>query len=134
MVRMMTLMACMAAITGSAALAKPAIRDVPALDNGLFAVGLAEEIRRNCPQISGRMFKAFGYLQDLASDAFELGYTRAEIQAHIKSDVEKDRLRKRAAIYMADQGFDQDSAGYCALGKSEIERNSITGTLLRVSN
>ena len=75
MVRMMILAASIAAMTGSMALAKPALRDVPELDNRLFAVGLAEEIRRNCPQISGRMLKAFGYLQDLANDALELGYT-----------------------------------------------------------
>lgn len=133
MVRVMMAVALMAGMTGLAS-AKPALRDVPVIDNGLFAVGLAHEIRRNCPDISARFFRALGFLRQLEREAEALGYTEAEVEAHLESDVEKDRLRARAARYMADQGFAQDSAGYCALGRSEIARNSQTGTLLRVSN
>ena len=133
MVRVMIMVALMASMTGSAG-AKPAMRDVPQIDNGLFAVGLADQIRRNCPDISARFFRALTFLQSLEKTARDLGYTEAEIEAHLDSDVEKDRLRRRAATYMADLGFDQNRDGYCALGRAEIARNSRIGTLLRVSN
>ncbi|WVX48159.1 hypothetical protein ROLI_012370 [Roseobacter fucihabitans] len=107
------------------------LRDVKSIDDGLFVIGLADQIRKNCPVISPRVFKALGALQDLNNQAMAMGYTKAEIDAHVESDVEKDRLRARARTYMAQQGLEPDEAGYCALGKSEIERNSKIGTLLR---
>lgn len=133
MVRVMVAAALILSLAGTAT-AKPALRDVPVIDNGLFAVGLADEIRRKCPDISARFFRAFGFLRELEQKAEAHGYTEAEVEAHLNSDVEKDRLRARAAKYMEEQGFTQDTAGYCALGRSEIARNSQTGALLRVSN
>ncbi|MDW3222280.1 MAG: DUF5333 domain-containing protein [Paracoccaceae bacterium] len=107
------------------------LREVKSIDDGLFVIGLADQIRKNCPNISPRVFKALGALQDLNNQAMAMGYTKAEIDAHVESDVEKDRLRARARQYMAEQGLELDEAGYCALGKSEIERNSTIGALLR---
>lgn len=107
------------------------LREVESIDDGLFVIGLADQIRKNCPIISPRVFKALGALQDLNNQAIAMGYTEEEINAHVDSDVEKDRLRARAREYMAEQGLEPDEAGYCALGKSEIERNSTIGALLR---
>ncbi|WP_298912798.1 DUF5333 domain-containing protein [uncultured Roseobacter sp.] len=117
-------------VTGVAA-ANPPLREVKSIDDGLFAIGLADQIRKNCPVISARIFRALGALQDLNAQAEALGYTKKEIDAHVDSDVEKDRLRARAADYMAAQGLKVDEAGYCALGKAEIARNSTIGVLLR---
>lgn len=112
----------------------PPLRDVKSIDDGLFVIGLADQIRKNCPVISPRVFKALGALQDLNNQAISMGYTKGEIDAHVKSDAEKDRLRARAHDYMAQQGLMPNEAGYCTLGKSEIARNSKIGTLLRQNN
>ncbi|WP_299670904.1 DUF5333 domain-containing protein [uncultured Roseobacter sp.] len=113
------------------ALAKPPLRDVKPIDDGLFAIGLADQIRKNCPQISARILPALSALQNLNQTAKDMGYTQAEIDAHVDSDAEKDRLRARAAQYMASKDLKTDQAGYCALGKEEIARNSTVGVLLR---
>ncbi|MEM9576077.1 MAG: DUF5333 domain-containing protein [Pseudomonadota bacterium] len=125
--------AMLASLAAGAVAAKPALRDVPEIDDGLFVVGLAHEIRKNCPSIEARLFKAFGFLRGLERDARDLGYTEDEIRTHLKSKAEKKRLRARAAQYMEAQGFGQDKAGYCALGKAEIARASEIGALLRAS-
>ncbi len=112
---------------------KPSIRDVKQLDNGLFTVGMAHEIRKNCPHIEGRIFRAITFLRGLEREAYELGYTEDEIRRHLKSDAEKDRLRARAKRYMSARGLEQDAQGYCALGQSEIAEQSGIGALLRVT-
>ena len=113
--------------------AKPAIRDVDTLDSGLFVVGLAHEIRKNCPVIEPRITRAITFLRGLERQAYALGYTRDEIRRHLKSDAEKDRLRARAAKYMDARGLGQDTDGYCALGRSEIAQKTEIGALLRVT-
>lgn len=120
--------------TGSVGLAKPALRDVPQIDDGLFQIALADQIRKKCPDISARLLRAYGALRGLAQDARALGYSDAEVEAFVESDVEKARMRKREAAYFKAQGFRQDAKGYCSLGRKEIERNSAAGRLLRVGN
>ncbi|MEO9653246.1 MAG: DUF5333 domain-containing protein [Roseobacter sp.] len=113
--------------------AKSALRDVPQIDDGLFTVGLAHEIRKKCPSIEARLFKALGALNDLERTARDLGYSEEEIRQHLKSKAEKKRLRERAARYMGERGFDQDKKGYCALGQAEIAQKTKVGALLRAS-
>lgn len=127
--------ACLASVLmPGPVVAKPALRDVPAIDDGLFAVGLAHEIRKNCPQIKARYFRALSHLSALRQEALDLGYDADEISSHMKSDAEKQRLRDRAARYMQAQGFEQTTQGYCALGKGEIGRDTETGALLRTTD
>lgn len=113
--------------------AKPALRDVPEIDDALFAIGLADQIRRNCPTISARLFKAWVTLRDLEKDAKARGYSDAEINAHLDSEVEKNRLRARGQDLMNARGLDTTTQGYCLLGEQEIGRNSAAGVLLRSS-
>jgi hypothetical protein len=113
---------------------KPALRDVPVLDNGLFTLGLADQIRKTCPTISARMFAALGAFSDLRQTAKDMGYTRAEVEAHMDSDAEKDRLRARARSYFEEKGLRPDAAGHCTLGEMEIAAESDVGRLLRMDN
>lgn len=119
--------------TATVAQPKPALRDVPQIDDGLFVIGLAHEIHENCPTISARFFKGIGALRSLEQSARSLGYTEDEIRAHIKSKAEKNRLRARAADYMDARGHGQTKEGYCALGQAEIAQDSQIGALLRAS-
>ncbi|ASM72667.1 MULTISPECIES: DUF5333 domain-containing protein [Roseobacteraceae] len=126
-----TIALSMAATTS--VVAKPHLRDTP-IDDGLLAVGLADEIRKACPDISARMLRAFGYINDLKSQAQALGYSEAEIDAYRKSDVEKARLKQRGDAYLAANGVVAGQPEtYCALGRNEIEKSSRIGSLLRVN-
>lgn len=119
---------------GQSALALPPLREVKAIDEGLFTVGLANEIRRNCPTISGRVFRGISILRDLHRQAKSLGYSDEQIEAHVDSDAEKDRLRARGKEYLAARGLKPNEAGFCALGRAEIARKSDVGALLREKN
>lgn len=112
--------------------AKAPLRDVAAIDDALFDMGIADLIRKNCPTISARMLKAIGYVWNLEQKARELGYTQQEIDAYTDSDAEKDRLRAKAAAFFQAQGVDtSDPQSYCALGMREIQKSSRIGSLLR---
>ncbi|WP_298842110.1 DUF5333 domain-containing protein [uncultured Roseobacter sp.] len=130
MVRLMVATVLICGLSGPA-LAKPALRDVPVIDNGLFAVALADQIRKSCPSISARFFRAYAYLRNLQTAAEESGYTRAEVEAHLDSEAEKERLRLRAASLLKDQGLRADASGYCALGRQQIAAGTDAGRLLR---
>lgn len=119
------------AVLASAGHAKPALQNVKELDDGLYIVGLAQEIKKKCPEIASRKFQRTLELLKLRNRALQLGYTEEEIRAHVKSDVEKARLRARAAEYMKSKGLEQNSNGYCALGRLEMEKRSSVGALLR---
>ncbi|MEQ6248345.1 DUF5333 domain-containing protein [Sulfitobacter sp. HNIBRBA3233] len=113
--------------------AKPALRDVKSIDDAVFDVAIANEIRKNCPDISARMFRALKLYSDVKSEARDLGYTKAEIDAYADSDVEKDRLRAKGAAYFKANGVVKDDPqSYCALGRKEIEKSSRIGSLLKV--
>ena len=120
----------MVAVAGSVE-AKPALSEVPQIDDGLLVIGLAHEIHKKCPTISARLFKGIGALQDLKREAQDLGYSDDEIREHVESDAEKKRLRARAAQYMKARGLGQTKQDYCALGQDEIAQKSQIGALLR---
>ena len=112
--------------------AKPPLREVAAIDDALFDLGLADRIRKNCPTISARMLKAIGYVRGIEKTARNLGYTQAEIDAYTDSDADKDRLRAKAAKYFAARGVDPSKPeSYCAVGLEEIQKSSRIGSLLR---
>ncbi|TMM54943.1 DUF5333 domain-containing protein [Sulfitobacter sabulilitoris] len=114
------------------AAAKPPLRDVPQVDNGLFAVAVANEIRKTCPDISARMFTAWRFAQSLEAKAKAMGYTDAEIEAHLDSDAEKARMKARGAAYFKANGVSRgDPQGMCALGRAEIQKSSQIGALLK---
>ncbi len=113
-------------------MAKQPLGKVAAIDDALFDLGIADRIRKNCPSISARMFKAIGYVRKLESDAKALGYTSAEIEAYTDSKADKARLRAKAAVFFKAKGVDtSDPQSYCAFGHAEIQKSSRIGSLLR---
>lgn len=130
--RMLTMAAVMTVLLGAAAFAKPALRDVPEIDNGLLYIALADEIRKNCPSISARLLKAFVAMQALEGRAKDMGYSAEEIRAYTESEDEKARMRARGAAYLRAHGVTgDDPQSYCTLGRAEIEKSSQIGTLLK---
>lgn len=114
--------------------AKPHLRDVAEIDGVLLAVGIADEIRNNCPSISARMFRAIRTVNRIGDRARALGYTEQEIDAYRKSDTEKARLMDKRDRYLSDAGVEAGAPDtYCALGRSEIEKGGQIGALLRMN-
>jgi len=127
-------MALILSLTAGTASAKPPLRDVPEIDGTILAVGIADEIRTNCPDISGRLAKAYRTVLSLKSRARDLGYSNAEIDAYRKSDAEKARLLITRDIYLRQGGVKAGQpSSYCALGRVEIEKGSQIGALLRMN-
>ena len=121
-----------AALAAGSAAAKPPLRDVAAIDDGLLAVGVADEIRNLCDSIDARMMTALMRLQGLKSEARSRGYTDKEIERYVTSKAEKARMRRRGEAYLAANGVTLgDKASYCRLGKQEIAKGSAIGSLLK---
>ncbi len=114
------------------ALAKPPLRDVAEIDDGLMAVAIADEIRKTCDDISARMLRAMTTLSNLKSRAKSLGYSEEEIEDYVTSKDEKTRMRAKAEAFLAEQGVNAKSdRELCRFGKKEIARTSDIGRLLR---
>ena len=120
------------AATVTPAVAKPPLREVAAIDDALLDMGVADIIRKNCPDISARMLRAVKMAWDLKGKAGDLGYSDAEIDAYIDSDAEKARMKARGAAFFKAKGVDtSDPQSYCALGREEIQKSSRIGSLLK---
>jgi len=118
--------------TAVAASDRAPLRDVPEIDDAMLWVALAIEISNKCDQINPRTLKGIATLYGLKSRARTLGYSSAEIDAYAKSPDEKARMRKRGERYVRARGLDPSSpAALCALGRTEINRSSKIGVLLR---
>ena len=126
--------AVVVAMVATTSVAKPALRDVPAIDDALLAVGLADEIRKQCPKVSARFIKALRFVSGLRDKARDMGYTDAEIDAYRKSPKEKARFRAKGEAYLAANNVTVGNIeSYCALGRAEIKKSSQIGALLRVN-
>jgi hypothetical protein len=120
----------------SLALSTPAsaagLKDETKINEGLLAVGIADEIRNRCGSISARTFTALGFLNSLKRDARAKGYSSDEINRYTKSKTEKAKMRKRGEAYLAQNGAStSDAASMCRLGRAEIAKRSQIGVLLR---
>lgn len=112
--------------------AKPSLRDVPEIEEPLFAVAMAKEVADHCDSIAARFFKGVGELRRLRSHANSLGYGDSEIRAYIESDTEKARMRARGEKLLAASGVSyEDPETFCTFGRAEIQKNSAIGALLR---
>ncbi|ETX29480.1 DUF5333 domain-containing protein [Roseivivax isoporae] len=116
----------------AAAQAKPPLREVSEIDDGLMAVAIADQIRKSCDGISARMIRAYSRLNTLKSRAESLGYSSGEIEDYVTSKDEKRRMRAKAERYLAQRGVDAaDETQLCRFGRAEIASNTAIGSLLR---
>ena len=114
------------------AIAKPSLRDVPEVENIIFAAALAHEISKQCPTINARRIKALGMAWKLRSRANKLGYSDSEIRAYVESDTEKARIRAKGETYLKANGVDYNNPDtFCTFGHAEIAKSSAIGALLK---
>jgi len=131
LITVVTAAICAMSLAGSAA-AKPALKDVGAVREGIIAIGMAYEITQNCGSIRPRYFRAIGYLKALKDHAKGLGYSDSEIDAYIGDKTEESRLKGIARGRLSDMGaVAGDEASYCTVGQAEIDKNDVVGQLMR---
>lgn len=117
---------------GGYATAKPALKDVAQVRDGIIAVGMAYEISEKCGTIRARTIRGINYLYGLKQVARDLGYSDAEIDAYTDDASEKRRLEAMARAQLAEMGaVAGQEATYCAVGQAEIAKGSAVGRLLR---
>ncbi len=119
---------------GTAAVAStlPPLHKNPTVLSGFYSIGLADIVRKQCPTIDPRIFRAIGYLRSLERYAKKQGYTDADIEELTDNKAEKERLRSRIAADLAKRGATpQTPEGYCTVGLEEIAKGSAAGRLLK---
>ncbi len=101
------------------------------INESLIAAAIGEGIRRNCPTIGARIFRALGKANALKRYALSLGYSKAQIDAFINSPEDKARIIAAAKAYLAQNGVvEGQKETYCKLGRTEIAKGTLTGQLL----
>lgn len=124
--------AALALSVAGASAAQTPLHEEPTVREGFYAIGLADEVRRNCPQISPRLVRAYSLLKSLEGYALRSGYTDADIEALKDNDAAKEALRQQIRADMAARGAHPgNTAGYCRIGREEIARGSQAGRLLK---
>jgi len=121
---------CLASI----AAARPALSEIKQFDDGLFHIAVANVIRNKCPTIDGRMLRAMNVMYRLKQDVEKLGYSSGELNAYIKSDTEKNRMKERGHAFFREHGVDPEKPqDFCRFGYEEIEKQSQIGILLKAN-
>ncbi|MGI9389781.1 MAG: DUF5333 domain-containing protein [Boseongicola sp.] len=100
--------------------------------SGFYAIGLADEVRKQCDNIDPRMFRAYRYLRALERYARKMGYSDVQIEELADNKVEKEKLRTRIRADLLKRGASPENPeGYCTVGREEIAKGSAAGRLLR---
>ncbi len=125
--------AVIAVLAGAApAMALPPLQEDRTVLAGFYAIGLADEVRRNCPDIAPRLVRAVTYLKSLEGYARRAGYSSDDIKALQDDKAAKERLRARIRADLAQRGaLPGATAAYCAVGREEIARVTAAGRLLK---
>lgn len=122
------------AASTSVAETKQPLREIPEVWNSLLYIAVADEIRKKCPSISGRLFKGIRDLRRLKDYANSLGYTDKEIENFVESKDEQARMTRQGEAYLRKFGAERDKPEtLCALGRAEIDRNSAIGVYLKAN-
>ena len=134
LVRWTALVTAAATMAALLALSAPASALPPLGENAyvtdrLVAARVADKIRKACPTISARLFYAYSQARALKRWVAGQGYPEATIEAFLDDKAEKKKIYARAEDYLKANGA-TDAAGFCALGKTEIAKKSIIGSLI----
>ena len=127
--KILTLTAMLAA---TPALALEPLKTEKHINDSLVAGRVGDVIRSTCPSISAKMFVVLQKLNELESYARDKGYKEADVKAFLKDKSEKARIRGLAAAYLKAAGaVEGDPESYCKVGRDEIAKGTLAGTLLR---
>ena len=127
-----TIMSAVLVLMGSHAVSASDLSKETEISEGLIAAGLAIELARVCDDLDVRMVRGALFLRGLEQRASQMGYSDAEIDEYIDDSAEKARLESVARARLAQMGaVTSDPSTYCAIGRSEISKDTVVGRLLR---
>lgn len=127
----LTLAAFLSLGLASGAMAQVPLNQNTHINGQLLAAAVGDVIRKTCPTVHARMFTVMSKANALKAYARAQGYSENEVKAFLKSDVEKARMNKLRDAYLAEQGaVPGDAESYCKVGRAEIEKGSLIGSLL----
>ena len=102
------------------------------INEALVAGRVADVIRNTCPSISAKMLTVLQELNALEAYLRDKGYTEAEVKAFRKNKDEKARIKGLANDYLTAAGaVEGDVESYCKVGRDEIAKGTLAGSLLR---
>ncbi|WEF23263.1 DUF5333 domain-containing protein [Paracoccus sp. S3-43] len=128
--------AALLALSCGAALAAPAWALPPLsqerhINDSLIQARVADVLRKGCPSLEARLIRAFSEARKLKRYAQDQGYSEVEIDAFLDSKEERRRIYAEADRYMVANGVvNGQPETFCRLGRQEIERKTIAGSLL----
>ena len=112
--------------------AQAGLRDERDINAGLLAIAAANKIRRECSDLSGKLWTARSYLTGLKKMARDRGYSDAEIDTYVDSSANKAEMRKMRNAYFKSKGASNlDHASLCVLGRAEIAGHTRVGSFLK---
>lgn len=130
--RLMVIPAVILGLNAGSAHALQPLHENPTVVDGFYAIGLADEVRKNCSSIAPRMLRAYNYLMALQKYAKDAGYTDAQIDELVDNKAEKEALRTKIRADLAARGASPENPeGYCTVGLEEIAKDTAAGRLLR---
>ena len=114
------------------AMAQVALNQNDHITESLVAAQVGDTIRKTCASISARYTVVYTKLSELEDYARAEGYTETEVRAFLKDKTEKARIKALAAEYLASAGVvDGDEESYCQVGRDEIAKETLAGSLLK---
>lgn len=128
-----TFATCVALVLSTQIAGAASLADNKRINDGLIAVGVADEIRKRCPDISARLVRAVSFIKSLERHARSQGFSEAEIKAYTKNDEQKAILKGKARAWLAERGATSDPDAYCKVGQEEIAKSSPIGALLKAN-
>ncbi len=130
--------ATLAAILGGSLVAQavaaqtpPPINEEQHINDSLLAAAVGAMILRDCSTIFPRYLVIKGKVDALEEYALGQGYTEEQIEAFLDDKDERKRMRKLANTYLRDHGVVKDDPEtFCALGRDEIAKGTLTGEMI----
>lgn len=120
-----------AALASGPAAALPPLSADARVSDSLVQARVADRLRRGCPDLDARLVRALSEARKLKRYARDLGYSEAQIEAFLDSRDERRRIYAEADRYLAANGVVSGRPDtFCRLGRQEIERKTIAGSLL----
>ena len=118
-------------LAASAATGLPPLAQERYINDRLIAARIADRIRKECPTLGARMIYAFQQARALERYALDKGYSKAEVEAFLDSKPDRQRIYATAEDYLARNGATPgDPDSYCRVGRAEMDRRSVAGSLL----
>lgn len=124
-------------VSGGAAVAQslPPLHENRNVRFSFYSAGLADIVRNNCSELDGRTIRGLRYALALRNYAFDLGYTKEDVDALLKNKEQEEKLRAEIVADLAARGATPgNEEAYCRIGREEMAKDSLAGKLLRESS